>query len=206
MKKYKDYLILTIFTLGTQALLYYVIKLFINNYHIINSIIDVPLIKPFIYFYGSWYPFIVLNTIIIYLYDKDLFKYLIATMLLGALLAQITFLIYPSQIIRPSIEVNNLTDWIIDFTYKSDNPPINCLPSMHCIYCFITSFYILKCKNFKYRYLFIIFSFLIILSTLFVKQHILEDIILSFIYTTIAIFIVKLNKNRILNTFNKLNL
>ena len=204
MKKYKDYLILIIFTMGTQALIYYGTKVFTSNYHIISSVADIPLIKPFIYFYGSWYPFILLCTFLVYLHDKKLFKSLIATMLIAAFLAQLTFIIYPSEIVRPSIEVKNITDWLIDFTYRSDDPPVNCLPSMHCIYCFITSFYILKCKNLKYRYPIIIYSFLIVISTVLVKQHIIEDIFLAFIYTITTIIIVKINEEKIAKLFNKL--
>ena len=206
MKKYRSYLILIIFTMGTQALLYYLIKFFYNDYHIINSFIKIPLVKPFIYFYDSWYPFIILNSFLVYRYDRNLFKYLIVAMLTSAFLAQLTFIIYPSEIVRPSIEVKTITDWLIDFTYKSDNPPVNCLPSMHCVYCFLTSFYIFKCKNLKYRYLLIGYSFLIVLSTVFIKQHVIEDIILAFIYVVIAIIMVNLNKERIINIFIRLKL
>ena len=171
-----------------------------------DSIIDVPLVKPFIYFYSAWYPFILINTFIIYLYDKGFFKCLIATMLISAFFAQITFIVYPTEVIRPTIEVHNLTDWLLNFNYTGDNPPVNCLPSMHCVYCFVVSFYIYKCKKLKYRYWLILFSLLIVVSTLFVKQHIVEDIILSFIYTAITLIIVNLNKEKILNIFEKLKL
>ena len=50
MEKYKNYLILIILTMGSQTLLYYSIKLIISDYNVINSIINVPLIKYFVYF------------------------------------------------------------------------------------------------------------------------------------------------------------
>ena len=208
MKKYKEYLILIIFTMGTQAAVYFLIKIFIHDYHIINSFINFPIVKPFVYFYDIWYPFIILNTFLIYLYNKKIFKYLIVTMLLGALLSHITFVIYPSMIIRPDIIVNNITDWILDFTYRTDTPAVNCLPSMHCVYCFVTSFYILKCNkiNIKYRSLIVTISMLIVLSTLLIKQHIIEDVILSLIYTTIVIIFVYLNRKNIDKLFKKINL
>ena len=199
IKEYKEYLILVVFTMGTQALFYFLIKSFISEYNIIDSIVNVPLIKEFVYFYCAWYPFIILNTFIIYKCNKKIFYYLIATMLLGALMSQITFLLYPSMIVRPNIEVTGLTSWILDFTYRTDTPAVNCLPSMHCVYCFVTSYYILKCKKLenKYKYLIVTFSMLIVLSTIFIHQHVLEDIILSFIYTTIAVLIIKLCSNKI---------
>ena len=126
-------------------------------------------------------------------------------MLLTALMAQITFIIYPSMVVRPDIEVHSLTDWLINFTYKGDNPPVNCLPSMHCVYCFITSYYILKCKNLKNKWLVVGYSMLIVLSTMFVKQHVVEDVLLALIYTVFAILIVHVNKDRIINTFKNQN-
>lgn len=199
MKKYKKYILVVVLVMGMQGLSYFLIKNFINDYHIINSFIDIPLIKSFVYFYDLWYPFIVLNTFIIYKYDRKLFSMLIATMVISTVMAHITFIIYPSMVLRPDIKVTGLTSWILDFTYRTDTPAINCLPSMHCIYCFVTSYYIIKCKNIniKKRLPIVIFSALIVLSTLFIKQHILEDVILAFIYVTIAIIIVRLLRNKI---------
>jgi len=135
-----------------------------------------------------------------------MFKYLICTMLLGAILSHITFIVYPSMTIRPIIEVKNITDFLLNFTYKTDTPASNCLPSMHCVYCFITAFYIAKCKNLniKYRILILTISFFIVLSTLFIRQHVIEDVLLSLIYTIIVLIIVYLNRNIINKIFTKL--
>ncbi len=194
--------------MGLQALSYFVIKSFLTDYNVIHSILDVPLIKGFVYFYDSWYPFILLITFIIYKYDKKIFKYLIVSMLLGALMSHITFLIYPSMVERPIISVKNITDFILYITYKTDTPAVNCLPSMHCVYCFITSYFIYKCSNLKTKYkaLIITYSMLIVLSTLFIKQHVIEDVILAFIYVVIVIIIVNLSKEKINKTFKKINL
>ena len=208
MKKYKYYLKLVAFTMISQALIYFLIKLFINDYNIINTFINIPIIKPFVYIYNLWYPFIIINTFLIYKYDKKIFNYLIVTMLIGAFLSHLTFIIYPTMIVRPTIEIKNITDWILNITYKSDTPAVNCLPSMHCVYCFVTSFYILKCKslNKKTKIIIIIFSLLIVLSTLFIKQHIIEDILLALMYATISIILVCFNKNKINKLFVKYNI
>ena len=199
MKKYKKYIIVVVLVMGMQGLSYFLIKNFINDYHIITSFVDVPLIKYFIYFYDLWYPFIVLNTFIIYKYDRKLFSMLIATMLIATVMAHLTFIIYPSMVLRPDVNVTGITSWLLDFTYRTDTPAINCLPSMHCIYCFVTSYYIIKCKNMsiKKRLPVVTFSALIVLSTIFIKQHILEDVILAFIYVVIAIIVVHILRNKI---------
>ena len=206
IKKYINFIILTTIILGIQSLLYFSSKLFINNYHIINSFIEFPLIKIFVYPYNLWYPFIIISMFIIYKYDKNKFGPLITTMLITTIMANITFILYPSMMIRPKIEVTNFTTWLLDYTYKIDTPAVNCLPSMHCMFCFITSYYILTCKNIKTnkKIPIIIFSSIIILSTVFIKQHIIEDAILALIYTTIAIIIIKINKNKIEKLFSKI--
>ena len=209
MKKYEKYLITIIITMGSQALIYFLIKNFINDYNIINSFIDIPLVKPFVYFYDSWYPFIILSTFLVYKYDRINYKYLIASMILSTFMAHVTFLIYPSMVIRPTIEVNNLTDWLLDFTYKTDTPAVNCLPSVHAIYCFVTSYFILKSKEIKNskKIIFGLFSFLIVLSTVFIKQHVIEDVFLSLVYTIIVLLIVYFNKrhiNKLSSYFNNL--
>ena len=206
MKKYSNFIILIIFTLGTQALMYYSIKNVVSDYHIINSMVEVPLIKEFVYFYDIWYPFIILNAFLIFKNNTKAFYFLIATMLLTAFLAQVTFIVFPSMIIRPDIEVNSITSYLLDLTYKSDTPAVNCLPSMHCIYCFIVSYYLLvhtKINN-KYKILLTAISFLIVLSTVFIKQHIIEDVLLSITYTTISTIIVYFSEEVIVKLLNKL--
>ena len=80
----------------------------LNNYNTINSVIDIPLVKSFVYFYDSWYPFIIICAFLIYKHNKNLFYYYIPSLLLCALFAQITFILYPSIIVRPTIEVKNI--------------------------------------------------------------------------------------------------
>ena len=206
MKKYIKFIILTTITLGIQSLLYFSTKLFINNYNIINSFIEFPLIKIFVYPYNLWYPFIILNMFIIYKCDKKKFRPLIATMLITTILANMTFILYPSMMIRPKIEITNFTTWLLDYTYKIDTPAVNCLPSMHCMFCFVTNYYIIKCNNLDInkKIPITIFSLIIILSTLFIKQHIIEDAILALIYTTISISIVYIiTKKNIKKTIQK---
>lgn len=198
MKKYKDFIISIAVVMLTQATVYFLIKSFLNDYHLMTSFVQIPFISHFVYFYDSWYPFILLSAFIIYKHDKKTYLTLIITMMITALAAHITFLIYPSMITRPEIEVKNLSDWAVYMTYKTDTP-VNCLPSVHCLYCFVVSYYVIVCKNFKtkYKVLMVIYALLIVSSTLFITQHIAEDVILAFIYVLILTPVAYLIKNRI---------
>jgi hypothetical protein len=154
-----------------------------------NTIIDVPFIKYFIYPYNIWYPFVILSSFLIYKYNNIKFKPFIISMILVSILAEITFFIYPTEVIRPEVTVNDFTTWLIDFTYKSDTPAVHCLPSVHCLFTFISTYYVLISKNIKsYKKITLsIVAILIVLSTIFIKQHIVEDIFLALIYATIVL-------------------
>ena len=175
MKKYKDFIISIAIVMGVQALVFFSVKLVLSDYNIMKSILSFNLIKEFVYIYDSWYPFIILSAFIIFKHDKENYFNLLLTMVLAAFLAHITFLIYPTMVTRPNIEVKSITDFILDITYKTDTPAANCLPSVHCIYCFIIMFYTLICKNLKpiYKIIINLYSILIVLSTLFIIQHII---------------------------------
>ena len=201
MKKYKEFLKSIIIVMGTQAFFYFLLKTFIGDFHVMNSILKVPFIKYFVYFYDIWYPFVLLTAFIIYKHDKEVYYKLVFTMIIGAFLSHITFLIYPTTVIRPEISVHSLTDFILYVTYKTDTPAVNCLPSVHCLFCFILSYYTLKCKNLniKYKLLITTVFMLIVLSTFFIYQHVIEDAILALIYAIITILIV----SKLINTLKK---
>ena len=192
MKKYKEYLKSIIIVMGTNGFVYFLIKLALSNYNVLNSFLDVPLIKSFVFFYDSWYPFVILAAFFIYLHDHETYYKLIFSIIISAILSYITFVIYPTMVIRPDIEVKTVVDWLLDFTYRTDSPAINCFPSLHSIFCLLISYYIYKCQNMKktYKIGIIIYSTLIVLSTVFIKQHIVEDVICSIIYVIIALVLV----------------
>lgn len=201
MKKYREFLKSILIVLIIQSAMYYLIKLLINDYNTISSIISFPLVNYFVYFYDSWYPFVFIISFVIYINNKELYYKLIFSLIISSLMAHITFIIYPTILVRPNIEINSLTNYILNFTYKTDNPPVNCLPSVHCIFCFVLMYYTYL-SNFKYKYPTIIYFFLIVLSTLFIHQHIIEDVILSLIDSIISIILVKLFYDKLKKILN----
>lgn len=199
MKRFKDFLIPILIVMGTQSLSYFCIKYFIHNYHVLSSVLTVPFIKYFVYFYDIWYPFVFFVAYLIFKHsDKKFYYSLVFSMGLASILAHITFISYPTVLSRPEITVNSFTDFAMYVTYKLDTPAINCLPSVHCLYCFILSYYVLILDNFKVKYKIpiVLVFMLIVASTLFTYQHIIEDVILALIYTIISILIVSIIFNK----------
>ena len=89
---------------------------------------------------------------------------------------------------RPVIpNTDFITDLVIKLTFLYDSPPLNCFPSIHCLFCFqvIYGFTFSKVKN-KTKILIILFSILIIFSTLFIKQHYIFDVISALLVMLIS--------------------
>ncbi len=193
IKENKLFIKSIIITLLLQAINYFLIGNLVSDYKILETNINFPLIKWFIYIYNSWYPFVILTSYLIYKNNVDLYKKLIFTMLLSFLLADLTFIIFPTGVIRPEFPTLTITDFVINTTYYLDNPPINCLPSLHALVCYLLIYYISKTKYKTISKIsIIIYLILIILSTLFTHQHILIDLIFALIYLIIAMIIIKL--------------
>lgn len=178
-------------TLLLQVLIYFTLNIILKNHIILKTSFNIPLIKWMIFIYNSWYPLVFYISYLIYKDNTNLYKKLIFTMILGFLMSHITFIIYPSSIIRNDILVNNFIDFVIYVTYKFDNP-VNCLPSIHALVCYILIYYTLKSNlSLKRKIILNIYLFLIILSTLFVHQHIPIDLLLALIYSLISIITIK---------------
>lgn len=207
IKKYKEFIKSTLIVLVLEAFLYFIIKNFINSYNTVSSLgFEFPLIKEFVYIYNSWYPFIFLASFIIYIKNKELYKKFILTMIIGILLSDLTFLIYPTIIVRPEIEIKGFTDLILYLTYYFDTPAVNCVPSVHCLFCFISIYYVILNKKIKTKIKVPIITYLIliILSTLFIKQHLLIDVVVASIYTIISILLTNILYKKVKRALNLL--
>lgn len=204
IKTNKSYIKSIVLVLFAQAFIYFIINIIIQNHHYLNSNLNIPLIKQFIYIYHSWYPLVIITSYFIFKDDKELYKKIIFTFIISFIMAQLTFIFYPSAVIRPEIEVKTFTDYIIYLTYKFDNPT-NCLPSVHALVCYIMIYYLNK-SNIKIlpKVLLTTYFILIILSTLFTKQHLPIDLLLALLYAVIAIILVKIFYSKLKETLKKL--
>lgn len=192
MNEKKKGILSIIILLLVQAILYYIIKYFQGTPNLIGTNFDknFPFVKYFIYIYNSWYPFLFISLYKLYNNDKKTYKRFYIATLISIIIGNIIFIIYPTTIERANFIVNDLSSYILDLTYKLDTP-VNCLPSMHCMLCFIISYSTLSSNlKAKDKTFIIIYSILIILSTLFVKQHVIYDIISSYIISIICYYLL----------------
>lgn len=193
----KKFVLSSSLVLGTQAVLYWLLKLFQYNYSTFYLNIDytIPFIKYFVYVYDMFYPFMFLGLFLIYISDKTKYKNTLKCLIIGFVISDIIFLIYPTIIIRPDVKIDSLTNLVLYLTYYFDTPAINCFPSIHCLFMFQLIFSISSIKTKKiYKVSSIVFAILVILSTLFIKQHYVIDVIVAFIICLIVNLTVKLKE------------
>lgn len=202
MKKLKEKieikpLIATVCLVCIQSILYFVSKLLQGNLNLIGNTIDtkIPFVPAFFIPYCIWYLMIFIIPYYLYCKDKDKFiKYTIAY-ILCSMIGNIVFISYPSTVARPTVTGTDIFSLIAKFIYWIDTPT-NCFPSLHCAISMLFILYICESKNTNIitKISVCIISILIMLSTLFTKQHVFIDFISGDIIALIVYLIVKPSK------------
>lgn len=177
-----------------ETILYKLGGILSSNPYTLSSNLDdaVPFVPEFIYAYIFWYIMILAVPFILYLTNKTSFYKYNVSLFITIIIGFVIFVAFPTTVNRPEIEVKGITTWLLNTIYLLDTPSLCCLPSMHCALCFLMIIYSVSTKEMKlYKKIIItLVSILIILSTLFIKQHVIIDAVIALIITVIVIFIV----------------
>lgn len=202
MKKLKEKieikpLIATVCLVCIQSILYFVSKLLQGDLNLVGNVIDtkIPFVPAFFIPYCIWYLMIFIIPYYLYCKDKDKFiKYTMAY-ILCSMIGNIVFISYPSTVARPTVTGTDIFSLIAKFIYWIDTPT-NCFPSLHCAISMLFILYICESKNTNIitKISVCIISILIMLSTLFTKQHVVVDFISGDILALIVYLIVKPSK------------
>jgi membrane-associated phospholipid phosphatase len=202
MKKLKEKieikpLIATVCLVCIQSILYFVSKLLQGNLNLIGNTIDtkIPFVPAFFIPYCIWYLMIFLIPYYLYCKDKDKFVKYVISYVLCSMIGNIVFISYPSTVARPTVTGTDIFSLIARFIYWIDTPT-NCFPSLHCAISMLFILYICESKNTNIitKISVCIISILIMLSTLFTKQHVVVDFISGDILALIVYLIVKPSK------------
>ena len=187
-------ILLILYLIFYQCFIYFITKFTPFEFNILVSSIDsqLPFIPSFIYFYIIWYLMLFFVPFILYKYDELNFNKYILTTFIGITVCGIIYFVFPTIIVRESIVVNNVTTFLIELIYKLDTPALNCLPSMHCLISFFFMIYCSLCKPLPIKYIFLIniFSILVVISSVLIKQHFIIDVITALIISIIVSFII----------------
>ena len=110
----------------------------------------------------------------------------------------LTFLILPTAIVLPNADGSGLTYELVRWIYSADNPT-NLFPSLHCLESWIVARGLMESRAPKYaKTAMWLFSILVFMSVVFVKQHFALDIVGGILVAELGIFLSKkLNFHRV---------
>ncbi|WP_195724230.1 phosphatase PAP2 family protein [Paenibacillus monticola] len=141
--------------------------------HVLSTQFDraTPFIPFFSVFYFIWYPFIFITLYLILQQRRSAYYQTLAAVCFGILVANFTFLIFPTYVPRP--QLGSGWNFFVPITYRLDEP-YNGFPSIHVLTCYLMlrGAAILPKRS---SWAVSIMACLIILSTLFIKQHVIAD-------------------------------
>jgi len=135
----------------------------------------IPFLPAFIIPYMLWYPYIFAMLVVFFIKDRSHYVRSFVIVILGLLASYATYSVFQTTVPRPELISDGFLTHLVSIVYAHD-APFNCFPSIHVL----TSYIVMKAAfrsrlhpNAKRAVFF--FSWTIIFSTLFVKQHAMLD-------------------------------
>ena len=193
IKKYRHGFVIIAYFIVYLILFNYLEYRPVRAYHVVHTVFDdmIPFCEVFIIPYLLWFPYVIL-TVVYFLFRQNKREYyqLIFNLMMGMTVFLVVSYVYPNvQQLRPAIfPRNNIFTQLIAGIYRTDTPT-NILPSIHVFNSLAVYFAIHNCQTLKDKKwlqgVSLILSSLIILSTMFIKQHSVIDVCLG---TTLALF------------------
>jgi membrane-associated phospholipid phosphatase len=147
--------------------------------HILQTSFDrlVPFIPQFIVIYNTLEPVLYASLLFFFIFHPKIFTAFASAMIALFLVSNAVYVLFQTKVPRPVLSQD--TNWYVNKVielYKSDNP-YNCFPSLHCgTSTLAASFWFVKKRYRIIAFLMAIWAVLIILSTQFLKQHVVVDI------------------------------
>lgn len=137
-----------------------------------------PFLKVFVLPYAIWIFYIYACLIYFYFKDPKVYYRSLATYTICALVCYMIYLVYQTTVPRPVVAGNDVFSDLIRYVYNRDEP-YNCFPSIHVFssYLVMKALYKSDFRNGINQSLIYGMSTLIICSTLFVKQHVIMDVV-----------------------------
>lgn len=182
---------------GLLALLYmpfyllwffYLEKTVTRRYQVIHMAVDdyIPFCEFFIIPYYLWFAYVVITVVCLLLLDKSEYYRSCAYLFTGMTIFLIISTLWPNgQHLRPYVMPReNLFTQMVEALYRSDTPT-NIWPSIHVFNSIGAHIAICRCRRLKehkgIRISSLILAVSIILSTVFLKQHSVFDVLTAFV-------------------------
>ncbi|MEX0568345.1 MAG: phosphatase PAP2 family protein [Candidatus Njordarchaeota archaeon] len=128
-----------------------------------------------IFYVFIFYPFFIFTFgYFIYVKTEKADQFFVSLLIIYSI-SYIVYIIFPVMMIRPDPDTlpKDFLSQVMAQYYRID-PPLNCFPSLHAALSSIAAYYLSKEKP-KYALGFWFVAFMVMLSTLFVRQHVIVD-------------------------------
>lgn len=192
--KYQHGLIIIAYSLFYIAMFKYLEQRPVHSYHIVHTVFDdwIPFCEVFIIPYLLWFPYMIFAVAYFIFYNKNKQEYyqLIFNLMMGMTIFLIVSYVYPNaQHLRPSqFPRDNIFTDIVKWLYRTDTPT-NILPSIHVFNSLAIHMSLTNCESLRkhkgIKAASFVLTALIILSTMFLKQHSVIDVCMG---ATLALF------------------
>ncbi|MGR5984621.1 phosphatase PAP2 family protein [Bacillus cytotoxicus] len=161
----------------------------------VTTIVDdwIPFVKVFIIPYLIWFPYLY-GALIYYCFaDRKQYYVTLSGIILGKLTCFSIYYFWQTTVPRPAVVGTDLFSNLVRYIYSIDQP-VNCFPSIHVLTTFVIMLVAFKRREqHKWEYyLLTFFGMLIILSTLFTKQHAFIDAVSGITLASILYFSIQL--------------
>ncbi len=159
----------------------------VRHYYIIHSPLDnyIPFVEYFIIPYYLWFPFMIGGVLYFFFTDKKGFYRLVAFLITGMTAFLVISTVFPNGLdLRPAAVLgDNIFVDMVKFLYKVDTPT-NVLPSIHVFNSIGIAIAVCQSEELKkhrnIQWMCTALAGLIILSTMFLKQHSVTDVAAAF--------------------------
>lgn len=188
IKKYKHGFVIVTYSILYLCIFQYLEQRHVYSYHLIHCALDdlIPFCEYFIVPYLLWFPYQVFVIAYFIFFNKEKREYyqLTLNLCMGMTVFLIVSWLYPNiQLLRPAVFTgDSLFIRAVQQLYSIDTPT-NILPSIHVFNSIAIHLAICKCEQLKDKKWLKrgagILTFLIILSTMFLKQHSVIDVTLG---------------------------
>jgi membrane-associated phospholipid phosphatase len=139
---------------------------------------QIPFVEIFVVPYLLWYAFIFLMFVYFCIYDRAIYYRTLLSFCVGMLVCYVIYFFFQTTVPRPELMGNGILTSMVKYVYGADQP-FNCFPSIHVLssYLMILGIRHSKLWTIKKDMIVSIIAYSIILSTLFVKQHVVLDVV-----------------------------
>ncbi|HEX7056067.1 MAG TPA: phosphatase PAP2 family protein [Bacilli bacterium] len=138
----------------------------------------IPFVKAFALPYSIWIFYIYICLVYFYFKDQTVYFRTLTTYIICAFVCYSIYMVFQTTVSRPVLVGDDLLTRLLAFIYGRDEP-YNCFPSIHSFssYLMMKALFKSRFRNMWNQILIYGMSTTIILSTLFVKQHVILDVI-----------------------------